>query len=130
MRLPQPNHAYALLWEALTGEKRGADAAARLLDKRFSSGEEQEERVVVLVDELDYMLTQRQEVLYNLFEWPGRKNAGLAVIGIANTLDLPERLDPKVRSRLGSRRSAFAIRAATSLSDPIFRAGPACWRCR
>ena len=38
MRLPQPNHAYALLWEALTGEKRGADAAARLLDKRFSSG--------------------------------------------------------------------------------------------
>ena len=32
-----------LLWEALTGEKRGADAAARLLDKRFSSGEEQEE---------------------------------------------------------------------------------------
>ena len=107
MRLPQPNHAYALLWEALTGEKRGADAAARLLDKRFSSGEEQEERVVVLVDELDYMLTQRQEVLYNLFEWPGRKNAGLAVIGIANTLDLPERLDPKVRSRLGSRRLTF-----------------------
>ena len=106
MRLPQPNHAYALLWEALTGEKRGADAAARLLDKRFSSGEEQEERVVVLVDELDYMLTQRQEVLYNLFEWPGRKNAGLAVIGIANTLDLPERLDPKVRSRLGSRKAA------------------------
>ena len=99
MRLPQPNHAYALLWEALTGEKRGADAAARLLDKRFSSGEEQEERVVVLVDELDYMLTQRQEVLYNLFEWPGRKNAGLAVIGIANTLGLPERLDPKVRRR-------------------------------
>ena len=107
MRLPQPNHAYALLWEALTGEKRGADAAARVLDKRFSSGEEQEERVVVLVDELDYMLTQRQEVLYNLFEWPGRKNAGLAVIGIANTLDLPERLDPKVRSRLGSRRLTF-----------------------
>ena len=38
----------------------------------------------------------------------GRKNAGLAVIGIANTLDLPERLDPKVRSRLGSRRLTFA----------------------
>lgn len=108
MRLPQPNHAYALLWEALTGEKRGADAAARLLDKRFSSGEDHEERIVVLVDELDYMLTQRQEVLYNLFEWPGRVNAGLAVIGIANTLDLPERLDPKVRSRLGSRRLTFA----------------------
>ena len=34
MRLPQPNHAYALLWEALTGEKRGADAAAREDGKR------------------------------------------------------------------------------------------------
>ena len=61
---------------------------------------------MVLVDELDYMLTQRQEVLYNLFEsGPGAANAGLAVIGIANTLDLPERLDPKVRSRLGSTKT-------------------------
>ena len=60
------------------------------------------------MDELDYMLTPRQEVLYNLFDWPSRAGAMLAVVGIANTMDLPERLDPKVRSRLGSRRLTFA----------------------
>ena len=37
MRLPQPNHAYALLWEALTGENEARRGGA-LLDKRFSSG--------------------------------------------------------------------------------------------
>ena len=38
----------------------------------------------------------RAQVLYNLFEWPTRPGARLAVIGIANTLDLPERLLPRI----------------------------------
>lgn len=36
------------------------------------------------------------QVLYNLFEWPTRANSRLVVVGIANTMDLPERLLPKV----------------------------------
>lgn len=36
------------------------------------------------------------QVLYNLFEWPTRPGARLAIIGIANTLDLPERLLPRI----------------------------------
>ena len=47
------------------------------------------------------------QVLYNLCEWPGRKGSRLAVIGIANTLDLPERLMPRIASRLGGRRVVF-----------------------
>ncbi len=47
------------------------------------------------------------QVLYNLCEWPTRAGARLAVIGIANTLDLPERLAPRVASRLGGRRVVF-----------------------
>ena len=43
-------------------------------------------------------------MLYNLFEWPMRPGARLAVIAVANTLDLPERLLPRIASRLGSRR--------------------------
>ncbi len=46
-------------------------------------------------------------MLYNLCEWPTRPGARLAVIGIANTLDLPERLMPRVASRLGGRRVVF-----------------------
>lgn len=38
-----------------------------------------------------------------MFEWPMRKGSRLAVIGVANTMDLPQRLLPRIASRLGSR---------------------------
>ena len=63
---------------------------------------------MVLVDELDYLVTRKQSVLYNLFEWPTMKHSRLIVVGIANTMDLPERLLPKVLSRLGLARVVFA----------------------
>lgn len=47
------------------------------------------------------------QVLYNLFEWPMRRGSRLAVIGVANTMDLPERLMPRIASRLGGRRVVF-----------------------
>ena len=47
------------------------------------------------------------QVLYNLFEWPMRKGSRLAVIGVANTMDLPQRLLPRIASRLGSRSPAL-----------------------
>lgn len=47
--------------------------------------------------------TRKQTVLYNLFEWPSRRNARLVVVGIANTIDLPERCLPRVSSRVTSR---------------------------
>lgn len=47
--------------------------------------------------------TRKQTVLYNLFEWPSRRHARLVVVGIANTIDLPERCLPRVSSRVTSR---------------------------
>ncbi|CAN0236935.1 unnamed protein product, partial [Scytosiphon promiscuus] len=52
---------------------------------------------------LDQQTTRKQTVLYNLFEWPSRRNARLVVVGIANTIDLPERCLPRVSSRVTSR---------------------------
>ena len=46
-------------------------------------------------------------MLYNLFEWPMRPDARLIVIGIANTMDLPERFLPKINSRLNLGRIVF-----------------------
>lgn len=51
---------------------------------------------VLLVDEIDMLMTRDQSVLYSLFSWPHYPGARLAVIGIANTLDLPQRLLPKI----------------------------------
>lgn len=70
------------------------------------------------MDELDLLLSKKQSLIYNFFNWPTRPSqlAGssksrispLIVIAIANTMDLPERaLSNKVNSRLGMRRVEF-----------------------
>ncbi len=107
MRLPEPIHVYSRLWEAVSRERVAPKRAAQCLENHFSNASAVE-CVVVLADELDHMLTPKQEVLYNLFEWPTRKNSRLVVIGVANTMDLPERLGPKMQSRLGYDRFVFA----------------------
>ena len=47
---------------------------------------------VILIDELDALITKKQTLLYNLFDWPCHQNSRLLVIAIANTMDLPERM--------------------------------------
>ena len=65
------------------------------------------EKVILVLDELDYLVTTRQSVIYNLFEWATRGASSLVVVGISNTMDLPERLLPRVESRLNIRRVNF-----------------------
>mmetsp|Transcript_74188 Transcript_74188/g.158994 ORF Transcript_74188/g.158994 Transcript_74188/m.158994 type:complete len:962 (+) Transcript_74188:87-2972(+) len=80
---------------------------------RFFSGEGERESasrevVVLLLDEVDCLVTQAQAVLYRLFDWLSRPHARLVVVAIANTMDLPERLLPRVSSRLNVLRVNFA----------------------
>ena len=54
------------------------------------------------MDELDQLVTSKQDVIYNFFNWPSLSRSKLIVIAVANTHDLPERvMSGKVRSRLG-----------------------------
>jgi len=98
LRLPSAQHAYSKLLEALTGDTRPPAAARQRLQELFSgSGRPKGARfTVVLVDEIDMLATRDQSVLYNLFGWPLERGARLAIVGVANTLDLPERLLPRI----------------------------------
>ena len=54
------------------------------------------------MDELDQLVTPKQDVIYNFFNWPTLANSKVVVIAVANTMDLPERvMTGRVRSRLG-----------------------------
>jgi len=54
------------------------------------------------MDELDQLMTAKQDVVYNFFNWPTLAGAKLVVLAVANTMDLPERvMSGRVRSRLG-----------------------------
>jgi origin recognition complex subunit 1 len=62
---------------------------------------------VVLLDELDYLITKDQTLLYNLFDWTQHRNSKLVMIGIANTMDLKQSLQPKIQSRMGDRNLVY-----------------------
>lgn len=60
-----------------------------------------------MIDEVDFLLTKDQEILYNLFEWTSQQTTKLGLIIIANTLDFPEKLSSRVNSRMGEHRLIF-----------------------
>ncbi|XP_036426543.1 origin recognition complex subunit 1 [Colossoma macropomum] len=108
MKMTDPHQAYVQILQKLTNQKATADHAAALLEKRFSMPAPKKETTVLLVDELDLLWTRKQNVMYNLFDWPTRRHARLVVLTIANTMDLPERIMMnRVASRLGLTRMSF-----------------------
>ncbi|KAM4739739.1 origin recognition complex subunit 1 isoform 3-T3 [Anableps anableps] len=108
MKMTDPHQAYVQILQKMTGQKATADHAAALLEKRFSNPAPRKETTVLLVDELDLLWTRKQNVMYNLFDWPTRRHARLVVLTIANTMDLPERIMiNRVASRLGLTRMSF-----------------------
>lgn len=113
LQMPRPDVAYSVIWNALTppDEKPArAMSAARLcelLEREFRSKNTERPMVIVLLDEMDFMVAGKNQVLYNLLEWQTAATSKLQLVGIANTMDLPERLPTKIRSRLGGHRITF-----------------------
>ena len=89
------------------GHYKTAIEAAQMLTQTLSKPCPKRQFAVILVDELDFLKTKDQKVLYNLLEWPTWRHSRLLVVGIANTMDLPERLLPKLSSRLALQRIVF-----------------------
>lgn len=102
MKITDPHQSYSLLWEALRGERASPSQALDLLEREFSNPSPRRVPCVVLMDELDQLVTKNQAVMYNFFNWPTLRHSRLIVLAVANTMDLPERtLSNKISSRLG-----------------------------
>ena len=108
MKITDPSQSYVLLWEALKGDRVSPSHALSLLDHEFSHPSPRRIPTVVLMDELDQLVTKSQSVMYNFFNWPSQRHSRLIVLAVANTMDLPERtLSNKISSRLGLTRITF-----------------------
>ncbi len=102
MKVTDPHQSYSLLWQALRGDRVSPSHALELLEREFSTPSPRRVPCVVLMDELDQLVTKNQSVMYNFFNWPGLPHSRLIVLAVANTMDLPERtLSNKISSRLG-----------------------------
>lgn len=73
-----------------------ARTAMKYLESALTSGGRS---VILLLDEMDQLDSKNQEVLYTIFEWPALDNSRLLLIGIANALDLTDRILPRLQAR-------------------------------
>jgi len=108
LRLANPHQAFSVIWKGLTAETVSSSRAQTLLNDYFSGKEVRELSTVLLVDEVDHICNRKQDVVYNILDWPSRTGSKVVVITIANTMDLPERvLRGCVTSRMGLTRLVF-----------------------
>lgn len=129
LKLIKPQAAYEVLWKKISKNSTSANNALNFLQQHFETTEEEEKTddeysnklpLVVLLDELDQIVTKNQAVMYNFFNWPTYENSRLIVIAVANTMDLPERLlTNKISSRLGLSRIQFISYSYNQLSEII-----------
>lgn len=75
-----------------TSEKVCLAAVEEYLKKKHKT-------VMLVLDEIDQLASSKQTVLYNIFEWPAKRESKLILIGIANALDLTDRLLSRLQAR-------------------------------
>ncbi|RDX81697.1 Origin of replication complex subunit 1A, partial [Mucuna pruriens] len=111
LKLASPENIYRVIYEALNGHRVSWKKALHMLNERFVEGkktrEEADRPCILLIDELDLLVSRNQSVLYNILDWPTMPHFKIIVIGIANTMDLPEKLLPRISSRMGIQRLCF-----------------------
>src|SRR5579862_775042 len=54
---------------------------------------------LVVLDEMDHLVTKNQDVMYKLVDYANRANSKLVLVGIANSLNLPDRFLPRLKGK-------------------------------
>lgn len=123
LKLIKPQQAYEELWKKISGKSASTSNSLNFLQQHFEDDDAVDDGrlpLVVLLDELDQIVTKNQAVMYNFFNWPTYQNSKLIVVAVANTMDLPERLlTNKISSRLGLSRIQFTSYSYNQLSEII-----------
>jgi len=97
MALKQPQDIFKKIAVELVGEdKCPAKATQKFLEEEFSSSNLTR---ILILDEMDQLESKHQEILYTMFEWPSLPKSKLILIGIANALDLTDRILPRLQAR-------------------------------
>lgn len=55
---------------------------------------------MLILDEIDQLESKRQSTLYSIFEWPLIPDSNIVLVGIANALDLTDRVLPRLKAKI------------------------------
>ncbi|XP_055382672.1 cell division control protein 6 homolog isoform X2 [Condylostylus longicornis] len=70
------------------------------IEKYLKSNHKQ---ILLVLDEIDQLCNSKQSVLYTIFEWPSKTHHKIILIGIANSLDLVDRLLVRLNAKCNLR---------------------------
>lgn len=100
MSIKSSKDLYFTLMELLCDETEMTEEdATTMLQKMFVPKRKSSSVYVVVLDEIDHILSLDLESLYKVFEWSLQKSSCLLLVGIANALDLTDRFLPRLKSR-------------------------------
>ncbi|KAJ4920002.1 hypothetical protein JOQ06_022074 [Pogonophryne albipinna] len=80
--------------------------------------------VLLVLDEMDQLDSKSQDVLYTIFEWPYLSQSRLCLVGIANALDLTDRILPRLQARPQCRPLLLTFPPLQPAGAQRHRAGP------
>ncbi|XP_012935046.1 cell division control protein 6 homolog [Aplysia californica] len=94
MTLKDSNGVFGKLYEQLTGKTYKGKDSVKAVEKVFATTGS----VVLVLDEIDQLDSKHHHVLYRIFEWPALDKSRLILIGVANALDLTDRVLPRLQA--------------------------------
>ena len=106
LRFETSKDLFSELWYVLSGEKLNNISSLKMLNETFTY-DPPPNYIVVLIDEVDVLLTNNQNELYSLLEWASLPKSNFIIVCIANLMDLETRLKPKIASRFGNNSIKF-----------------------
>jgi Cdc6-like AAA superfamily ATPase len=109
LKVSFPDECYSIIAEQILPDRPvlNASKAAKALEAHFNREEPHRRVTVLLIDEIDQLVTKKQQLLYDLFDWPQHPQAKLVVLSVSNTINFPETLLPRIQSRMGKDRVTF-----------------------
>uniref|UniRef100_A0A060T8H1 Cell division control protein n=1 Tax=Blastobotrys adeninivorans TaxID=409370 RepID=A0A060T8H1_BLAAD len=96
MIIEKPELVYPTILRDMGHSSKGEDPVNEL--ERMFLDKQKRTRHVVVLDELDHLITKDQEVLFKIFQWAFAEGSSLILVGIANALDLTDRFVPRLRA--------------------------------
>ena len=112
-----PKNVFKTIYEKLFIKKSNTKSIIKSLDNFFMYRNNYDSsiylknpnncHIILILDEVDLLIDKSQFLLYNIFNWTTYPNSRFIVISISNTLDLPNKLLPKVKSRMGNNKLLF-----------------------
>ncbi|KAF6019578.1 CDC6 [Bugula neritina] len=99
------------MFKAIAVEMLGSKAAASVRTSKHAeqlivnhlTSQNSRKLVLLVLDEMDQLDSKHQQVLYTIFEWPSIAKSRLLLIGIANSLDLTDRILPRLNVNIDCR---------------------------